>query len=446
MSTTQTRDVVVLDKHTIEIIKATVPVLQVHGEAISIRFYERLFLQHPELRNVFNQTNQRMGRQQTALAGAVYAAALHIDDLSAILHTVRHISEKHRSLGVKPQHYPIVGENLLAAIGDVLGEAATAEIMTAWGKAYGYIAQAFIAVEREMYQDTTSQRGGWSGFRPFVVENKIVESDVITSFYLQPADGHQISEFIPGQYVSVRVQLDVLVDGDGSTGSHEEANPAADESTDVTADVHTHIRQYSLSDAPGKPYYRISVKREVGLAQHPSGVVSNYLHRQVEIGDVIQLSAPAGEFGIDMKSTRPLLLVSGRVGITPIMSMLQTVAQRQPTRQVTFLHASLNGNVQAFGHTVEAIQAEHADVISVHVCYERPTAEDMTAQPRRFAKGGFINSDYISAILESTDVDCYLCGPTPFMKAMYSGLQVAGVAANRIHYEFFGPGGSLESS
>ncbi|MGZ4134492.1 MAG: globin domain-containing protein, partial [Tumebacillaceae bacterium] len=137
-----------LSPKTIEIIKSTVPVLEVHGTAITKRFYQMLFTNHPELLNIFNHANQAQGRQQNALAGAVYAAAANIDNLAAIIPVVKQIGHKHRSLGILPEHYPIVGETLLAAIKDVLGDAATDEIINAWAEAYGVIAGAFIGIEK----------------------------------------------------------------------------------------------------------------------------------------------------------------------------------------------------------------------------------------------------------------------------------------------------------
>src|SRR5690554_1065295 len=135
MSTTS-----MLDKKTIETVKSTVPVLEEHGTAITSQFYQLLFRNHPELKNIFNQSNQRQGRQPQALANAVYAAALHIENLEAILPVVKQIGHKHRSLNIRPEHYPIVGENLLKAMKLVLGDAATDDIIDAWAKAYGVIA------------------------------------------------------------------------------------------------------------------------------------------------------------------------------------------------------------------------------------------------------------------------------------------------------------------
>src|SRR5690606_16333195 len=132
------------------------------------------------------------GRQQAALANTVYAAAVHIDNLEAILPAVVQIANKHVSLGVKAEHYPIVGEFLLGAIKEVLGDAATDEIINAWAEAYGVIADAFIGVENSMYEQAENQENGWKFFKDFVVARKVKESDNITSFYLKPADGSNV--------------------------------------------------------------------------------------------------------------------------------------------------------------------------------------------------------------------------------------------------------------
>lgn len=288
-----------LSAKTIEIVKSTVPLLQEKGVEITTRFYQILFSEHPELLNIFNHTNQKKGRQQQALANAVYAAATYIDNLEAIIPVVKQIGHKHRSLGIKAEHYPIVGTCLLRAIKEVAG--APDEVLNAWGEAYGVIADAFISIEAEMYEEAAHKEGGWKDFRNFVVVKKVKESDVITSFYLKPEDGGQVSSFIPGQYVTIQINIE--------------------------GETYTHNRQYSLSDAPGKEYYRISVKKEKGV-DTPDGKVSNYLHDHVEEGDMLPVSAPAGDFVLNMDSTLPVVLISGGVGITPMMSMLNTLIEK----------------------------------------------------------------------------------------------------------------------
>ncbi|NOU91594.1 NO-inducible flavohemoprotein [Paenibacillus sp. LMG 31460] len=403
-----------LTEQTIRVIKSTVPVLEVHGVTITKRFYDRLFTDHPELLNIFNHANQKQGRQQTALANAVYAAALHIDRLEAILPAVKQIAHKHRSLGVKAEHYPIVGHHLLAAIKEVLGDAATDEILQAWAEAYGIIADAFISIEAEMYDTSAQQPGGWKDFRPFRVERKNKESDVITSFYLAPQDGGALATFEPGQYVSIRIQI-----------------PGED---------HTHIRQYSLSHAPGKPYYRISVKREDNNPAIPAGKASVYLHKQVQEGDVLWLSAPAGDFTLDQKDTRPVVLISGGVGLTPMISMLHSLPTMSPNRQVTFIHAAQNGQHHALRREVEEL-AEQQPQVTVAWCYQQPTEAD--AAEHAFHKEGYIDLPWLQSIIPTAEASFYFCGPVPFMKAVNHALREWGVPDTDRHYEFFGPAGTL---
>ncbi|MDE3839482.1 NO-inducible flavohemoprotein [Bacillus methanolicus] len=393
-----------LSAKTIEIVKSTVPVLEKHGEEITKRFYATMLNAHPELLNIFNHTNQKIGRQQSALANAVYAFAVFIDQLEKIMPDVKLIAHKHRSLGIKPEHYPIVGKYLILAIKDVLKDAATDEIIQAWTEAYGVLADTFISIEKEMYEEAESKEGGWRDFKEFYVANKIKESDVITSFYLKPKDGSKVASFLPGQYISVRVK---------TPGSE-----------------YTQIRQYSLSDAPNGEYYRISVKREAE-EQKQKGIVSNFLHDFVNEGDTIEVSVPAGDFVLNMENKKPLVLISGGVGITPLMSMLKVASKEQPERDITFIHAARNGRYHALREETSSLGAK------VLFCYSDPTEEDIASQS--FDKEGYITSEWLQEVIENKDADYYICGPVPFMKATYQALQDIGVKEEAIHYEFFGP-------
>ncbi|MGI8384253.1 NO-inducible flavohemoprotein [Robertmurraya sp. P23] len=404
-----------LDTKTIEIIKSTVPVLAQHGEAITKRFYEMMFTNHPELLNIFNHANQKQGRQQKALANTVYAAAAYIDNLEAILPVVRQIAHKHRSLQVKAEHYPIVGKHLLLAIKDVLGDAATDDIIDAWGKAYGVIADVFIQVEKEMYEETVAQSGGWNNFREFTVAKKVKESEVITSFYLQPKDGEGIPTFTPGQYISIRVK--------------------------IAGEEYTHIRQYSLSDSPEKEYYRISVKKETSSSEHiPNGKVSTYLHDTIQEGDTLEVTAPAGDFVLDVESTEPVVLLSGGVGITPMISMLNTIASKQPNRKVTFIHAAINGTTHAMHEHVKEL-SNKSENIEYYLCYEKPT--EMDVLNNEFDKEGYIDLSWIDSVVQDKNASFYFCGPIPFMKTVNNALKKLGISSDKIHFEFFGPADQL---
>lgn len=276
MSNTKTT----LDAKTIETVKETAPVIKDHIKEIGETFYKKLFARHPELYNMFNQTNQKRGLQQEALAYGVYLAGENIDDFGPIESMIRRVAEKHRALGVKPEQYPVVGEALLDAVKEVLGNAATDDIMNAWEKAYNYIADAFMDIEAKMYRETEQTSGGWIGNRTFYVDRKVKESDVITSFYLKPEDKQPIASYQAGQYLTIQADID--------------------------GEKYSHMRHYSLSDEPNGEYYRISVKREdAPNANVPAGIVSNYLHKDVAEGDTLKIAAPAGTLPSNRK-TSPL--------------------------------------------------------------------------------------------------------------------------------------------
>jgi len=400
---------IMLDAKTIAVIKSTVPVLEVHGETITKTFYQTMFKNHPELLNIFNHANQRQGKQPTALANAVYAAAAHIDRLEDILPVVKGIGEKHRALGILPEHYPIVGQNLLASIKTVLGEAATDEIIDAWAKAYGVIADVFISVEAEMYDEAERQKGGWRGFRRFIVERKVQESEVIASFYLKPEDGGELAAYKPGQYITVKVKPE--------------------------DQRFTHLRHYSLSAAPGHPYYRISVKREDAVDGRPAGIVSTYLHEAIREGDILELSAPAGVFTLDQSKQNPVVLLSGGVGLTPMVSMLETLVNSGSDRDVVFAHAARSGKYHAMKEHISKLAKEDERVKS-YVIYERPDEGESCD------KTGYIDLPWLQSIARP-DADFYFCGPQPFMRAVKLALKEWGVPEERMHYEFFGPAGVL---
>lgn len=399
-----------LSQKTIDIIKSTVPVLEIHGVAITTNFYQKLFTNHPELLNIFNHTNQIQGRQQAALANMVYQAAKHIDQLEAVLPAIIQVAHKHRSLGIKPEHYPLVGQNLLAAIKDVLGDAATDEIIDAWAEAYGVIADVFISIESDMYKEATDQNNGWIDFKPFTVVDKVEESDVITSFYLKPVDGSEVPAYVAGQYITVRIH--------------------------IPGEKYALNRQYTLSCAPGNEYFRISVKKEAEF--EPNGKISTYLHDYVQVGHELEISAPAGEF-ILQDDDAPIALISGGVGITPMMSMLETLVKSKTDRQVSFIHSARNENVHAFkNHTVELVE-QLADGELV-VGYEKPMQDEGLHQ---FT--GYLTEEILAEKVNANTV-CYVCGPVPFLQNVVKMLSKVGVKPEHIRYEFFGPSLALETA
>ena len=384
------------------IISATVPLLEQGGEALTRHFYLKLFNDYPHVKPFFNQANQADGNQQRALADAVLKYARNIDKLEQLGPLVSTIINKHVSLQIQREHYPLVGDSLLKAIREVLGaDIATDAVIEAWGAAYGQLADILAGAEEKIYTENEQAEGGWRGARAFKVIAKTVESDEITSFVLQPADGGKVVAHHAGQYIGLVVTVDGI-----------EAR-----------------RQYSLSAAGNGVSYRISVKRE------PGGLVSNFLHDQVHVNDSIDLFPPSGDFVLG-ESDKPLVLISGGVGITPTLAML--TAALTTNRPIHFIHAARHAGVHAFRDHIDALAEKHPQLQRFY-CYATPDADG----PQPHATG-YLNPQTLSAWMPQTrDLDAYFLGPTPFMKAVKSHLLELGVPQAQTYYEFFGPAEAL---
>jgi nitric oxide dioxygenase len=397
-----------LDARTIAIVQATVPALEALGPTITRRMYELMF-QNRSIRDLFNQSHHgETGSQPHALAAAILAYARNIDRLAALAPAVERIAQKHAGLNILPEHYPYVAKALLGAIADVLGEAATEEILAAWNEAYWHLAEILIGREAQIYRAMAEAPGGWNGWRRFVVEQREQESGIITSFVLRPEDGGAVMRHRPGQYLTFQIEIP------------GQASPLK--------------RNYSISCAPNDTSYRITVKRE------PGGIVSNWLHDEAVVGTVLKVAPPAGEFFLPDRPERPVVLLSGGVGLTPMVSMLETLAERQPDLPTYYVHGALNGTTHAMRQRVQEL-ATRAPGVTVSTFYVEPTPEDRPGE--HYDQTGLITTDWLQDNTPTDQADYYLCGPKPFLRAFVGGLVRAGVPDARIHYEFFGPADDL---
>lgn len=367
------------------IILETVPVLQEKGTEITSKFYNRMFNQHPELRNMFNQTNQKKGFQSTALAQSVLAAAVNIEDLTPILPIVKEIAYKHCALDVRPEHYPIVGENLLAAIQEVTGLDADHPIIQTWGKAYGDIADAFISVEKDIYAHMA-----WEGFKPFKIEKIEQITHNIKAFTVVSVET-DLSQFIPGQYITVDVESEKL--------------------------PYRAKRHYSIIDG-GKDFLTFGVRREVGDGHE--GEVSTVLHDEFNEGDDINLSAPVGGFQLH-NTDKPQLFLGSGVGVTPLVSMYRQAVQQAPKAQ--FINVAASEADVAFKNEIDNITAQGTDA---HVHNHLRDQE------------GYLQADELKQYL-TDDTQVYICGGTPFLQSMIKELKTLNFNEDNIYFETFVP-------
>ncbi|GAB7029607.1 globin domain-containing protein [Streptomyces sp. NPDC021749] len=397
-----------LSEQSIPVIRASLPAVGAAIGDITELFYRKLFEAHPELlRDLFNRGNQANGDQQRALAGSIAAFAevlLQGPDVRPDAMLAR-IAHKHASLGITSDQYKVVHRHLFAAIAEVLGDAVTPEVAAAWDEVYWLMANALIAVEARLYQEAGAAEGDvWQ--RMTIVERR-QETPNAVSFVLRRADGRPTAPFRPGQYVSVQAELP-----DGAR----------------------QIRQYSLSAAPGRTDWRITVKRvragngnDAGGAQ-PDGEVSHRLCAHARTGDELTVSAPFGDLVLP-EGDGPLLLASAGIGITPMLSMLDHLAATGSARPVTILHADRTPADHAHRDEQRSLVGALPDA-RLHLWYEEPG--DRAPE----ASTGRVDLDTVDL---PPGVTAYLCGPLPFLRAVRGALLHRGVPAQAIHYEVFGP-------
>jgi nitric oxide dioxygenase len=383
------------------VVQATAAVVAEHAEQITTRFYARMFEEHPELLRVFNQGNQATGEQSRALAASVVAYAVQLIDPDApsFDRVMHRIAYKHISLGIRPEQYTIVGHHLLAAVGEVLGDAVTPEIAAAWDEVYWLFATQLVAQEARLYQQAGVDPA--RPVRPYRVVRRIEETDDVVSLVLEPTDGGGLPEIGPGQYVSVFVDL---------------------------PDGRRQPRQYTVSSTAVATRLQITVLRVRGVNGAPDGMVSSFLHDHVAVGDVLDVSAPAGDFVVQA-SDGPLLLASAGAGITTVLPIVEHIARTQPQRKVIVAHADRAAEDHALRETVQHV-GRQIDDFSAYTWYESvDPADHRSAQ-------GYMD---LSQVPLDDDVQVFTCGPLPFMRHVRTSLLARGVPASSIRYEVFGP-------
>jgi nitric oxide dioxygenase len=394
----------VLSDRSRPVIQATLPVIADNIREIAQRFYAHLFGEHPELLDgVFNRGNQAQGTQQVALAGSVaaFASALVKDPEQLPEQLLSRVAHKHVSLGIRPDQYAVVHDNLFWAIGDVLGEAVTPEVGAAWDEVFWLMAYALIHQERGLY----SARGvrPETVWRDWKVVERVQETEDVVTFRVLRIDDRLVKTSLPGQYVTVQVRM---------------------------PDGVRQPRQYSLTRADDGRHRQFSVKRVHGDGG-PDGEVSTLLCTSVQVEDTLTLSLPFGDVVLD-DSGRPVVFLSAGIGIAPMAGMLSHLAAAGSHLPITVLHADVEEATFALRQQV-LYDVRRLDDARMYIWYETGAE---TALP---VDGVFPGRIDLGAVTLPDNALYYLCGPIPFMQAVRSDLLDRGVRPRDVQYEVFGP-------
>ena len=254
----------------------------------------------------------------------------------------------------------------------------------------------------------------WNGFRKFEVAEKHEEVPGVCSFYLRPHDKRPLPPFLPGQYLTFKLDI-----------------PGQQKDT---------IRCYSLSDAPNPDYFRVTIKKVPPPRNEPDapwGLSSSFFHEQLEEGDILDVKAPSGKFYLDTATQTPVVLIGGGVGITPVLSMLNAVTNAASKREVWFFLGVRNKSEHPMKEHLEALAREHEN-LHLNICYSDPT--DECREGVDYQHDGRVNVELFKTLLKTNNYGFYFCGPPPMMDALKDELEDWGVPKDRINYEAFGGG------
>ena len=250
----------------------------------------------------------------------------------------------------------------------------------------------------------------WNGFRKFTVARKVEECDETYSFYLAPHNGRPLPAFKPGQYLTFELQP-----------------PTAPKPL---------IRCYSLSDgALSDDHYRVTIKRFMKSDGAP-GVISNYFADHVKEGDILNVKAPSGKFYLDVEVDRPVVLISGGIGITPMLAMARALTHLKDPREIYFFFGCRNSMDHMFRDEVIELQKNNPNM-RLHICYSRPLASDLEGE--HYNHNSRVTIELMKEVLPSSNYEYYLCGPGPFMDSLVTGLYDWGVPKKDVKFEAFGP-------
>mmetsp|Transcript_32273 Transcript_32273/g.59182 ORF Transcript_32273/g.59182 Transcript_32273/m.59182 type:complete len:453 (+) Transcript_32273:165-1523(+) len=381
-----------MSQETIDMIIATAPVVAPKALDITKCFYGKVMGNHPELKQFFNTAHNVpiSDHQPKALAASIIAYATNINDLAPLLvegGPIESICHRHVALAIHPMQYVVVHENLMAAIGEVLGEVVTPAIAAAWSEAVLFLAKAMIDTEEPLYRMVERREGGWSGFAEFEVsEIAALTEEVKQVSFRPPADsplhGKKFA-FTEGQYLTIQIDID----GDGLTAP----------------------RHYTATSPTGADYLQCTIKKQMG------GKVSTYVHEQLKVGDKVTLATPMGVFTLPEEPSSSVLMSAG-IGVTPMVNMKRKLGDSLKL----VVHVDRRPESHPYREFFEE-DSNSKTLFKYTRVTGRPTVEDLVGETLEMA---------------GMDNEFFICGPEKWMMDVQEALMAKG--AKKVVCEVFG--------
>lgn len=257
-------------------------------------------------------------------------------------------------------------------------------------------------MEREITID--SYKNEWKGFKEYIVDKIVTEAEDVKSFYITLKDKSKLPEFIPGQFIALRLKNE--------------------------DETYSKIRQYTLSHKYNGQYYRVSIKRE------ENGDFSKRICDTVKVGDVIEGTMPVGKFVLK-DNDAPVVLIGAGIGITPMITMAEALVDMK--KSFTLIDSVRNSKAYCFKEEIDDLN--NSGFMKRVIIYTRPHEEDKEGVD--YDLKGRISFEWMKDNLD-VNSEFYFCGPFPFMQSIHENLLKMNVEEDKINFEFFRQGNNFK--
>ncbi|MEU6077841.1 globin domain-containing protein [Micromonospora sp. NPDC047074] len=349
-----------------------------HGDQVPLFFYSTLFLAHPDTRQMF-PTN--MAGQRDRLVAALGHIVSHVDEVDRLSGFLGSLGADHRKFAVRAEHYPLVGEALLATLRHFLGDRWTEELSRDWAAAYGLVSQVMVGAA----QAAEAVHPPWWVAEIVGHERRAFDVAVLT---LRP---QYLLPFTAGQSIGV-------------------SHPAV-----------RSWRYYSPANAP-----RADGTVELHVRAAPGGAVSSRLVYGCAVGDQLHLAAPVGDrLTLRQAGSADLLLLAAGTGWAPVKALVEQVAAEGSGRRVALYVGARTRTEFYDGDAIDKLASSFPWLsVTCVVGADLHRPGELTHPVDRALADGDWRSRHV-----------FVCGSDEMVSHSVAALSGAGYQAGRLHHE-----------